>query len=58
MISTFKKAVMINARGKAKSAADHAMSQRVIVPHFEIYSSPTISISDIRKRRFNLIDRK
>jgi hypothetical protein len=58
MISVFKKAVMINTRGEAKSAVDHAMSQRVIIPDFEIYSSPTISISDIRKRRFNLIDRK
>ena len=58
MISVFNKAVMINARGKANNALNHAMSQRVIIPEFEIYSSPTISISDIRKRRFNLIDRK
>jgi hypothetical protein len=30
---------------------------RVTLPSFEVYSSPTIKISDVKQRRFNLIDR-
>lgn len=30
---------------------------RVRIPPFEIYSSPTISIKDVKRRRFNVIDR-
>jgi hypothetical protein len=32
-------------------------NNKVIIPEFEIYSNPTISITDIRERRFNPIDR-
>lgn len=32
-------------------------AQRVTIPEFEIVSSPTIRITDVAKRRFNLIDR-
>lgn len=30
---------------------------RVTVPTFQIYSNPTIKLSDIKSRRFDLIDR-
>ena len=29
----------------------------VTIPSFEVYSNPTIKISDVKKRRFNMIDR-
>ena len=29
---------------------------RITIPVFEIYRSPTVKLSDIKKRRFNLID--
>ena len=31
--------------------------QRVIVPQFEVYQNPTIRITDVKRRRFNVIDR-
>lgn len=31
--------------------------RRVVIPSFEIFSSPKIRISDIKQRRFNIIDR-
>lgn len=31
--------------------------QRVVIPQFQIFNSPTIKISEIKRRRFNLIDR-
>lgn len=34
-----------------------APPRRVVVPEFEIHSGPTVNISDIRTRRFSLIDR-
>lgn len=30
---------------------------RLILPPFEVFSNPTIKISDVKQRRFNLIDR-
>lgn len=33
------------------------VGERVTIPEFEIYSSPTIRISEVKSRRFNLIDR-
>jgi hypothetical protein len=30
---------------------------RVVMPEFEIYANPTIRLSEVRKRRFDLIDR-
>jgi len=33
------------------------VSNRVVFPEFEIYSNPTVKISDIRQRRFNIINR-
>jgi len=31
---------------------------RVTFPQFELYSNPSIKLSDVRTRRFDLIDRK
>lgn len=31
--------------------------QRVVVPTFEVFKNPTIKITDVKRRRFNLIDR-
>lgn len=31
--------------------------ERVVVPQFEIFSNPTVHISSVTKRRFNVIDR-
>jgi len=30
---------------------------RIVVPTFELYSNPTVRISEVRRRRFNVIDR-
>src|SRR5690606_13348184 len=30
---------------------------RVVVPTFELYANPTVRISEVRRRRFNVIDR-
>lgn len=35
----------------------YLFGDRVVVPEFEIYQNPTIRISDIKSRRFSLIDR-
>lgn len=31
-------------------------AQRVTVPEFEIFSNPTIKISDVKQRRFSILD--
>lgn len=36
---------------------DKVFGERVTVPEFEIYENPTIKISDVKRRRFNIIDR-
>ena len=52
------RAITIDSRGKAQDAIKRVFGNRVTVPEFEIYSNPTIKISDIASRRFNIIDRK
>lgn len=39
------------------TAEERVFGQRVTVPEFEIYQNPTVKISEVRRRRFNLIDR-
>lgn len=34
-----------------------AIFSRVTIPTFEVYSTPTIKLGDVKARRFNLIDR-
>ena len=40
-----------------QSAPEPIQGQRISMPMFEMASNPTIQISDIRSRRFNLMDR-
>lgn len=47
----------INTRGKLVEKSRLAFAGRVILPLFEIVENPTIRISDVKQRRFNLIDR-
>lgn len=51
------RAIIVSCRGKANTALKHNMGQRVFAPTFEIYKNPTIRLSDIKSRRFSLIDR-
>lgn len=37
--------------------AQRAFGQRVMVPTFEVFQNPSIRITDVKQRRFNLIDR-
>jgi hypothetical protein len=37
---------------------DKVFGNRVTIPEFEIVSNPTVVISEVRRRRFNLIDRR
>lgn len=36
---------------------EKVFGKRVTIPEFEIVSNPTIRISEVKRRRFNLIDR-
>jgi hypothetical protein len=45
-------AIVINSRGKTGKKF-----RGVRIPQFEIFSNPTIKIGDIKRRRFDLIDR-
>ena len=50
--------IVINSRGQIGEAGSFGIrGQRLTVPEFEIFSNPTVRISDVRQRRFNLIDR-
>ena len=35
----------------------HLMSKMVVIPEFKVVTSPTIRISQVKRRRFNIIDR-
>jgi hypothetical protein len=51
-------AVKITSRGKVYRKGDLSkLVGRVTIPTFQIYSNPTIRLSDVKSRRFNLIDR-
>jgi hypothetical protein len=47
----------INARGKLVDRVRYPFGGKVIFPLFEVYSSPTITIGEVKRRRFDLIDR-
>ena len=49
--------LVINNCGKLTGKGQHIFARKVIVPTFEIFSNPTINLSDITSRRFSLIDR-
>ncbi len=48
-------AVVISSNGTGVES--RVFGDRVVVPEFEIYSNPTVRISEVRRRRFNVIDR-
>lgn len=48
-------ATVISSNGSG--AESRVFGDRVVVPTFELYSNPTVRISEVRRRRFNIIDR-
>ncbi len=48
-------AVVVSSNGSGPES--RVFGDRVTVPTFEIYSNPTVRISEVRRRRFNVIDR-
>lgn len=48
-------AVVVSANGSAPES--RVQGDRVTIPEFEIVSNPTVRISEVRRRRFNVIDR-
>lgn len=50
--------LIINSNGKpGKESTLRGLARKVIFPSFEIVNSPSIRISDVKKRRFKVIDR-
>jgi len=48
-------AVVVSSNGSAPES--RVFGDRVTVPTFEVVSNPTVRISEVRRRRFNVIDR-
>ena len=48
-------AVVVSSNGSAPES--RVFGDRVTVPTFEIVSNPTVRIAEVRRRRFNIIDR-
>jgi len=48
-------AVVISANGTGPES--RVFGDRVVVPEFELFSNPTVRISEVKRRRFNVIDR-
>jgi len=48
-------AVVVSSNGAAPES--RVFSDRVTVPEFEVYSNPTVRIHEVKRRRFNVIDR-
>lgn len=48
-------AVVISSNGTGPES--RVFGDRIVVPEFEIYANPTVRISEVRRRRFNVIDR-
>lgn len=52
------KKIIVDTRGKAIDPKGRTVfGNRVVIPAFEIFSNPTVRITDVKSRRFNLIDR-
>ena len=53
-----RETIIINDQGELGQADKLRLrGQQVTVPSFEIFANPTVRISDVKRRRFNLIDR-
>ena len=48
-------AVVISSNGSGPES--RIFGERVTVPEFEIFSNPTVRIAEVKRRRFNVIDR-
>jgi hypothetical protein len=48
-------AVVISSNGTGPES--RVFGDRVTVPEFELYSNPTVRIAEVKRRRFNVIDR-
>lgn len=48
-------AVVISNNGTGPES--RVFGDRAVVPTFELYSNPTVRINEVRRRRFNVIDR-
>ena len=48
-------AVVISSNGTGPES--RVFGERISIPGFELYSNPTIRTSEVRRRRFNIIDR-
>jgi hypothetical protein len=48
-------AIVISSNGTGPES--RIFGDRVVVPEFEIYSNPTVRIAEVKRRRFNVIDR-
>jgi hypothetical protein len=48
-------ATVISSNGTGPES--RVFGDRVVVPTFELFSNPTVRISEVRRRRFNVIDR-
>lgn len=48
-------AVVVSSNGSAPES--RVFGDRVVVPEFEIVSNPTVRIAEVKRRRFNVIDR-
>ncbi len=48
-------AVVISSNGTGPES--RIFGDRVVVPEFEIYANPTVRIAEVKRRRFNVIDR-
>ena len=48
-------AVVISSNGSGPES--RVFGERVTIPEFEIFSNPTVRIAEVKRRRFNVIDR-
>jgi len=48
-------AVVISSNGTGPES--RVFGDRVVVPEFEVYANPTVRIAEVKRRRFNVIDR-
>jgi len=48
-------AVVVSSNGTGPES--RVFGSRVVVPEFEIYSNPTVRIAEVKRRRFNVVER-
>ena len=55
MIDIDVAAVVVSSNGTAPES--RVFGDRVTIPEFEIVSNPTVRIAEVKRRRFNVVDR-